>query len=121
MENPEEQKVLSKEELRKLALIMQHEGYSRAQIHQALCNEGLDGWAATKLLDSIEPTLVKATTNDASRDMVIGGAWCVGGMVITLITYSMSSGGGTYIVAWGAILFGAVQFINGFMASRKNQ
>jgi hypothetical protein len=50
----------------------------------------------------------------AKRNMVVGGLWCVGGIVVTAATYSSaSSGGGRYMVAWGAIIFGAIQFFRG--------
>ena len=48
------------------------------------------------------------------RNMAIGAVVCVVGIVITAATYSAaSSGGGHYVVAWGAIIFGAFQFLKG--------
>lgn len=52
----------------------------------------------------------------AVRNMVMGGLWCVGGTIVTVLSYasaSNQSGGGSYVVAWGAILFGAIQFFRG--------
>jgi hypothetical protein len=48
-------------------------------------------------------------------NMLIGAAICIAGIVITIVTFSYAAkiGGGTYIVAWGAILFGALQFLKG--------
>jgi hypothetical protein len=46
-----------------------------------------------------------------------GGLWCVGGIIVTAVTYSAASGGGSYVVAWGAILFGAIQFFRGLTAN----
>jgi hypothetical protein len=42
--------------------------------------------------------------------LIIGGI----GIAITAVTYEMASGGGTYVVAWGAVLVGAVRVIQGF-------
>jgi hypothetical protein len=60
------------------------------------------------------------TPNDGARAaekrMFSGALWCVGGILVTLITYfsaASSPSGGTYIVAWGAIVFGALQFFQG--------
>ena len=54
--------------------------------------------------------------------MITGGIWCAGGLLITIATYTAASGGGTYIVAWGAILFGGLQFIRGLMGQlNKNR
>jgi hypothetical protein len=46
--------------------------------------------------------------------MMVGGIVCAIGTVITVGTYAAASnGGGHYFVAWGAILFGGIQFIQG--------
>jgi hypothetical protein len=60
----------------------------------------------------------EARTSDGSgmRNMVVGGLWCVGGIVVTAVTYSAAASsptGGRYFVAWGAIVFGAIQFFKG--------
>ena len=49
----------------------------------------------------------------AASDIFFGLLWCVGGIVVTLVTYNAASNGGTYIIAWGAILFGGIQFLKG--------
>ena len=35
------------------------------------------------------------------------------GISVTVFTYNKASGGGKYIIAWGAILFGFIQFMKG--------
>jgi hypothetical protein len=47
------------------------------------------------------------------RNMVCGALWCIGGIVVTVATYSAAEPGGTYLVAWGAILFGGLEFLQG--------
>ncbi|MGO4884404.1 MAG: hypothetical protein ACLP59_26820 [Bryobacteraceae bacterium] len=48
------------------------------------------------------------------KNMGVGAAWCIGGLLITGITYSSaSSGGGTYFICWGPMLFGGWQFLKG--------
>jgi hypothetical protein len=47
------------------------------------------------------------------KNMLIGATWCIGGILVTAMTYQTATGGGHYIVAWGAILFGAIQFLRG--------
>jgi hypothetical protein len=52
----------------------------------------------------------------AERRMLSGALWCVGGILVTLITYfsaASSPSGGTYFVAWGAIVFGGLRFFQG--------
>ncbi len=51
-----------------------------------------------------------------ARNMTIGGLICVVGLGVTVFSYlaaAESPGGGTYFVAWGAVVFGGIQFIRG--------
>lgn len=43
--------------------------------------------------------------------MLRGGIVCIVGIGVTVATYSVASNGGTYVVAWGAMIFGAIEFI----------
>jgi hypothetical protein len=55
----------------------------------------------------------------AIRQVAIGLALLVAGLVITGVTYSHASSsptGGTYIVAWGPMLFGLVTTVRGLRA-----
>jgi hypothetical protein len=48
--------------------------------------------------------------------MIFGAIWCIGGILVTAITYSQATqSGGTYYVTWGAIIFGGIQFIQGLI------
>ena len=47
------------------------------------------------------------------KHLLVGSLWCIGGAVVTVATFSAASNGGTYVVAWGAILFGAIEAIAG--------
>jgi hypothetical protein len=68
----------------------------------------------SSLIDDAD--LKEAKRKNASKDLVVGGLWFLGGISVTVLTYSAASnGGGTYFVAYGAIIFGAVQFIRGLM------
>jgi len=53
----------------------------------------------------------------AQRQMALGALICIVGIAVTLCTFSAassSSTGGTYVVAWGAIIFGAYRFYRGW-------
>ena len=74
-----------------------------------------------------EPSILKILSGSAPADPALsvaqkqmrqGAFWCIGGLLVTFITFSMASGpsGGPYVVTWGAIIYGAAQFIRGFMA-----
>jgi hypothetical protein len=63
------------------------------------------------------PRLARDFNEGAKKNMLYGALWCIGGIVVTAVTYSASSDGGRYVVAWGAIVFGAIQFFRGLMHS----
>jgi hypothetical protein len=63
-----------------------------------------------------DPRRAAAVLGAAQRNMWVGGAWCAGGVAVTAYTYTAASGGGTYVVAWGAIIFGGWQFVRGLIA-----
>ena len=62
------------------------------------------------------------TRSAAERKMIFGALWCIGGILVTGATYVAASGpgGGTYFVAWGAIVFGAIRFFSG-LSGRNEQ
>ena len=67
-----------------------------------------------KLGFSYNEVVPEGTDNsDASKDIIVGLLWCIGGIVVTVVTYNNASPGGTYIIAWGAIIFGGIQFLKG--------
>lgn len=52
--------------------------------------------------------------------MLVGGLICIGGILLTAITYSMvPKAGGTYVVFWGAVLFGGIRFLYGAFRSSE--
>jgi hypothetical protein len=58
-----------------------------------------------------------AQRDAANRSIVWGGALFALGLVITLLTYShASTSGGTYIIAWGPVVFGLIRLVRGLAA-----
>lgn len=53
-------------------------------------------------------------SEENQQKMMIGGLIFSVGLVVTIISYAGAQGGGTYIVAYGAIIFGAIQFARGY-------
>src|SRR5262249_414141 len=49
----------------------------------------------------------EARNHAANKNMIFGALWCFGGLIVTVFTFAAASGrgGGTYVVAWGAIIF----------------
>jgi TonB family protein len=50
---------------------------------------------------------------NGKSEAIVGALFFVGGLAITIVTFSAAEGGGSYVVAWGAILFGFIQMIRG--------
>lgn len=59
--------------------------------------------------------------NRGRRDMLYGTAWFVLGLVVTVATYELArqQGGGSYMIAYGAMVWGVIQFIRGVDRSRS--
>jgi hypothetical protein len=91
------------------------------EVSNALMQKGLDAQTASRVITELQSAVAKQRKIRAKKDMMYGGGICILGLVITLVTYSIasSSGGGTYFVSWGAILFGAIQFFRGLINFSK--
>jgi hypothetical protein len=82
--------------------------------------KGASAEDATKLLSRAVGAKKQAKRAEASHNMVVGGIWAVVGLAVTAGTYFAAAPGGTYVVASGAVIFGALQFFKGvFQAGKK--
>lgn len=90
----------------------------KAKIASTLVEKGIDGPAASVIANSLPAGGVGdeaiVSPKDGMNRMVFGGLLCVAGIVLTMITHSMASRTGYYIVAIGPIIWGAVLFIKGY-------
>ena len=90
-----------------------NEGKSKDKIQTELIAMGLNKETASMVIGNVFRLRKKAHREAGARNAMVGAAWCVGGIAITALTYQLASGGGVFVVAWGAILFGGIQFIKG--------
>lgn len=74
---------------------------------------GLTPEVADHIINDLNTRYKEEEKKAGRSNMLFGALWCIGGIIVTVMTYNASSEGGTYIVAWGAMLFGAIQFIRG--------
>jgi hypothetical protein len=96
-------------------------GVSPEMVEQRLVAHGLPAEAAATVVNGLVEARSNAHKKAGQRNMLIGGLVCVVGLIVTIVTYSNAvAGGGTYVVAWGAILFGAVQFFQGIYQSSQS-
>lgn len=49
----------------------------------------------------------------ARRIMLRGGFWGIGGLLVTLLSFSPGSVGATYLLAWSVVILGTLQFFRG--------
>lgn len=69
----------------------------------------------TSMADVSQLAATIVATDRANRNMIVGGVWCIGGIAVTVITYANAYGGGKYVVAWGAIIFGGYECLKGLL------
>lgn len=90
------------------------------EVKMILIEKGINENDAAYIVNQLQDQIEDARQQKAKKDMLYGALWCVGGILVTAFTYSAASnGGGRYFVAWGAILFGGIQFVRGLVASTK--
>ncbi len=65
------------------------------------------------------PEYLKEMVRKNSKKIVTGIIWAALGTAVTVITYVSSSEGGTYVFAWGAVLFGVIDIIAGLAGRAK--
>ena len=65
----------------------------------------------------VPPKESRETLAEKNRQrMIRGRLWTVAGILVTAITYSIASDeGGTYLICWGAVIFGLVDLLAGLV------
>lgn len=74
-----------------------------------LVHEGLQDYSATVVIKSVQQQFKKARRELALKDILHGGLWCTAGFIAVI--------SGLGLIFWGAIAFGAIQFIKGLVNS----
>jgi hypothetical protein len=89
-------------------------GVAPDEVRRQLVAKGLDEETAAVVVARLAAARREEALRVGSRNMLHGALWAVGGLVVTIVTMAAAAGGGTYVVAWGAIVLGAVQFGRGW-------
>lgn len=98
------------------ANLMINEKRSATETVNALVDQGLNTEQASTVVANIMQHIKTAKKSSGGKNMLFGALWCIGGTIVTAATYSaVAETGGTYVVAWGAILFGGIQFLYGMV------
>lgn len=100
---------------------LMQENKSYSQIVDRLLEAGLERDTAHRVVTELEEARSEALREAGKKNMLYGALWCIGGIIVTAVSYSAATGpgGGTYIVTWGAIVVGAIQFFQGLAQSSK--
>jgi hypothetical protein len=93
------------------------DGVAPAEIEKRLVEKGLDAESAQIVVTNLKAARSKAMKEAGQKNMLYGALWCIGGLIVTAVTFQAAAGGGSYVIAWGAILFGGIQFFRGLMQS----
>jgi hypothetical protein len=93
-------------------------GLTPAEVKTHLENQGLEPQVVSRVVRKSSGmamlTRPKPTTRKrARRHLIWGGLWCLGGLAVTLLTYLTAAPGGTFVVAYGAIIYGLVRLVRG--------
>jgi hypothetical protein len=81
------------------------------EVVKELVEMGISETTANEIVDEIEFQIQTEKVKRGKRDMLFGALWCIGGTLLTLSNIGY--------VFWGAIVFGAYQFIRGAVNSQR--
>jgi hypothetical protein len=90
-----------------------HNGVAPAEVERKLVEKGLSAELAGTVVDNLVKARAKMNKEAGQKNMLYGALWCIGGTIVTVVSLQSASRGG--VIAWGAILFGGIQFIRGVM------
>jgi len=74
--------------------------------------------AATEIAESVGHD---SDAQSGQRMMISGAIWLVGGLVVTVASYTLASsaGGGRFVLAYGSVIYGIAQIFRGMSRSAK--
>tara|TARA_B100000780_G_C21060225_1_gene426098 strand:+ start:456 stop:809 length:354 start_codon:yes stop_codon:yes gene_type:complete len=88
--------------------LIAHQKRTPTQAVQMLINDGIGKEMAVSMVANLSEEVNKAKKDAAQKDILYGALWCVGGTVATLADVGY--------IFWGAIVFGGIQMIKGFIS-----
>jgi hypothetical protein len=114
-------KLTSKSEIPEQAyqylLSLKAQKLSDSAVKQQLMSKGLTEKAVDTLLKQYYQAHSAALRRAGLIDLVVGAVVCAAGIGFTALTFQLAEGMGAtrFVVAWGAILFGAAQVLRGIV------
>jgi hypothetical protein len=84
------------------------------QVEAQLITSGVTAPTSHALVGTLQATRRQADRAAGKRTLLLGGLWTVGGLAITLLGQAVANErGGSYLILWGAVIIGALQFLAG--------
>jgi hypothetical protein len=94
------------------------DGKSNNDILNGLSERGIGETDRLAIIGEIE-SKAEVMFSKYDKDSFNGGAICLIGILVTVVTFVFALKGGTYIIAWGAIIFGAIRYFRGLSNKKK--
>ncbi|MEV7069594.1 hypothetical protein [Streptomyces sp. NPDC093990] len=55
------------------------------------------------------------------RSIEFGAAWCIGGLLVAVVTFGQVRAGGVYAVVWSPLAYGMYRIVAGLRLVRKSR
>jgi hypothetical protein len=104
-----------------LAAEQLRDGNEPEKVEQLLVEQGLEPESAAMVVQNLREARKDSQKEQGQKNMVYGALWFTGGLLVTLISYAAAAGGGKYLLAYGAVIGGAIQFIAGLAMVKKSE
>lgn len=97
-------------------------GASYGEIEIELAKSGIEDTLIKEIMLEVQGKTPQAMAERNALSMRHGLYWLLGGILVTAVTYSMAAStqdGGTYIIAWGPVVAGGIQFMRALLSSNR--
>ncbi|MBR4840291.1 MAG: hypothetical protein IK005_07435 [Paludibacteraceae bacterium] len=89
------------------------------EVRKVLVGQGVNEEVAKTIVKQVSDEIAKVRKKEASKNLIIGGIICGIGLLVTILSCINSAGTGSYVIAFGAIIGGAVKFVQGISLLSK--
>lgn len=103
------------EDLQEFAIELVHQNRDPSEVRNILEQNWVPSHVASVWTSQIFEARGVAKRESGIKNILIGGGICALGLIFSLATYAAASPGETYIVAWGAVLFGGFRGLMGII------
>jgi hypothetical protein len=115
------QRHLFKQKASSIAKAARAKGASFGEIETELIKGGISEELIREIMMEVEGKTPQAMAEKNDLDMRQGVRWLLGGTLVTAVTYMIarsSENGGLYIIAWGPVVTGGIQFMRAFLKAK---